>query len=77
MNRLNSISRLFQIVLILLFLMFTGIGVLIWLAPVPEDQLTQTHTNLINIADGMVKIALGAILGVIGGSRVVAANGRT
>ena len=75
MNRLNPISRIFQLVLVLLILMFTGIGILIWLTPVPEDQLTQTQADLISVADGMVMITFGAILGLVG-ARIAGANGK-
>ena len=74
MNRLNSISLLFQVVLILLLMLSMGIGILIWHAPIPADELTPAQTNLIDVSDGMVKITLGAILGVIGASRIARSN---
>ena len=46
-----------------------------WHAPISADELTPAQTNLISIGDWMVKVSVGAILGVIGGARVATANG--
>ena len=54
----------------------SGIGILIWLAPVPADSMTPAQDNLIAIADWMVKAALGAILGFASGVGLAARNGR-
>ena len=59
----SSITILFSIVVL-------GGGVLVWLAPVPDGQLTKAQDNLIEIADWMVKASIGAILGLIGGQRL-------
>lgn len=62
--------------LLVLFMRCTGgIGVMFWHAPIPADELTPAQTNLISIGDWMVKVSVGAILGVIGGARVAIANG--
>ena len=50
----------------LLFVFSVGIGILVWLAPVPADELTPAQTNLIYLGDTMVKGAIGAILGFAG-----------
>ena len=63
--------------LLVLFMLCTGgIGVMFWHAPIPADELTPAQTNLISIGDWMVKVSVGAILGVIGGARVATANGK-
>ena len=51
----------------MLGLIAMGGSVLVWLAPVPDDQLTKAQNNLIIIADWMIKASVGAILGLIGG----------
>ena len=51
----------------LIFLIISGGGILVWLAPVPADELTPAQTNLIYLGDTMVKGAIGAILGFAGG----------
>ena len=61
-------------VALLLGLIVLGGGVLIWLAPVSADRITPAQTNLVEIADWMVKASVGAIFGIIGGQRL--ANGR-
>ncbi len=53
----------------------SGIGILIWLAPVSADLMTPAQDNLIAIADWMVKAALGAILGFASGVGLSARNG--
>ena len=68
MSLSNSVSRLLWPVLILFVLLFTGIGVMLWFAPVPDGELTQIQTNLANVADWMVKMSMGAIIGLVAGS---------
>lgn len=54
-------------VLIVLFgLVFLGGGVLVWLAPVPVEDMTPARELLLNIADWMIKASVGAILGYAG-----------
>jgi len=62
---------------------FTGIGLLIWIAPVPAEQLTPAQENLIAISDGLVKASdglvkasAGAFVGFAGGVGLAARNGR-
>ena len=53
--------------LVVLFgMILLGGGVLVWLSPVPAEQLTPAQTNLIYLGDTMVKGAIGAILGFAG-----------
>ena len=75
LNRLNPVLHLILSAVILLSLIVGGIGVMMWLAPIPADELTPAQTNLISIGDWMVKASVGAILGVVGGSRVAMSNG--
>ena len=50
----------------LIGLIGAGGGILAWLAPVPAGELTPAQLNMIDLADTMVKGALGAILGFAG-----------
>ena len=43
-----------------------GLSILVWLAPIPSSEITPAQNHLINIADWMVKAAIGAILGFSG-----------
>ena len=60
--------------LVLLSLVLGGISIMMWLAPISGDELTPAQSNLITIADWMVKVSVGAILGLAGAGRV-ASNG--
>ena len=54
-------------VLIVLFgLIVLGGGVLVWMAPVPAEDMTPARDILLNIADWMIKASVGAILGFAG-----------
>ena len=54
-------------VLIVLFgLVILGGGVLVWMAPVPAEDMTPAREILLNIADWMIKASVGAILGFAG-----------
>ena len=54
-------------VLIVLFgLVVLGGGVLVWLAPVPAEEMTPARELLLNIADWMIKASVGALLGYAG-----------
>ena len=54
-------------VLIVLFgLVVLGGGVLVWMAPVPAEDMTPARDILLNIADWMIKASVGAILGFAG-----------
>ena len=56
----------FPIMFALFTLMGLGLSVLIWLAPIPASELTDGQRHLMNLADGMIKVTLGAILGFMG-----------
>ncbi len=55
---------------------FTGVGLLVWLAPVPESQITPAQKSLIAISDWLVKASAGAFVGFAGGVGLVGRNGR-
>ena len=76
MNPLRPASPLALPILALFVILFTGIGVMFWHAPIPADELTPAQSNLISIGDWMVKASVGAILGLVGGARIAAANGK-
>ena len=50
-----------------------GIGILISLSTVKE--LTPAQYTLLEIADGTIKLSIGAILGFAAGSRLISRNG--
>ena len=50
-------------------LVVIGVGILAFLSPFPADRLTPAQENLLIIGDWMVKVSVGAILG-LGGSRL-------
>ena len=54
-------------IVILVCLVGLGMGVLVWLSPVPEGQITPAQQHLITLSDMMVKGAIGAIFGFVGG----------
>ena len=54
-------------VLVVLFgLIILGGGVLVWMAPVPAEDMTPARELLLNVADWMIKASAGAILGFAG-----------
>ena len=55
--------------------MVIGVGILAFLAPVPADGMTPAQESLLVIGDGMVKVSVGAILG-LGGARLASAGAR-
>lgn len=55
---------------------FTGVGLLVWLAPVPEAQITPAQENLIAISDGLVKASAGAFVGFASGVGLTARSNR-
>ena len=61
---------------VLLTMILLGGGVLVRPSPVTADQLTPAQTNLMYLADTMVKGAIGAILGFAGARWIGRANGR-
>ena len=62
-------------VALLIGVLGAGIGILVWLAPVPAVALTPAQANLIEAADTMIKGALGAIFG-FAAARLTMRNGR-
>ena len=55
---------------ILLALIASSGGILVWLAQVPASELTSTQESLIDTADWMIKFATGAFLGIVAGLRL-------
>lgn len=56
----------FWIVALLVSLMAVGLGILIWLSPIPAGEITPGQQNLMSIGDWIVKASLGAIFGYAG-----------
>ena len=67
----------FWILFGLFTIFFTGVGLLVWLSPVPASQLTPAQENLITISDGLIKASAGAFVGFAGGVGLAARNGRS
>ena len=63
------------LIAIMLALILLSGGALVWLAPVPDAELTPTQDHLIQTADGMIKFALGAVLGIVAGMRLANVKG--
>ena len=63
--------------LILALFAFTAIGIviLLWLGRIPDDELTTAHATLIGIADWLVKVSVGAILGLRGSAHIKSRRG--
>lgn len=57
----------------LIFLIVTGVGILVFLTTVPPEAMTSAHEALLAIGDWIIKVSVGAILG-LGGSRLVPAR---
>ncbi|MDE2786764.1 MAG: hypothetical protein OXL37_08885 [Chloroflexota bacterium] len=66
LHSLWMLAALFTILLM-------GIGILLYVASFPPDQFNAAHDNLIIIGDWMVKVSIGAILG-LGGARLTMAR---
>ena len=49
-------------------------GVLVWLAPVTEEQMTPAQETLMFAADSTIKVSAGAIAGLGAGGRML--NGK-
>ena len=73
---MSGLQATIPALVVLFALILLGGGVLVWLAPVPADQLTPAQTNLIFLGDTMVKGAIGAILGFAGARLVMHGGGR-
>lgn len=66
-----------SIMLIALFaLIALGVSILVLLSNVPADQLTPAQENLITSVDWMVKVSVGAILGLGGYHLTTLARGK-
>ena len=44
-----------------------GIGVMVWLAPITEGDMTPARARLLDAGDWMLKASIGLILGFAGG----------
>ena len=73
---MNGFQATIAALVVLFAMILLGGGVLVWLAPVPADELTPAQTNLIFLGDTMVKGAIGAILGFAGARLAMGGNGR-
>ena len=51
-------------------LLVIGIGIAMWLSPIPDDELTTAQSSLIDIADWIIKASVGAILGLGSSARI-------
>ena len=63
---MNGTSTTVGVIGLLLALVVLGGGVLVWMAPVPAEDMTPARELLLNIADWMIKASVGAILGFAG-----------
>ncbi|MYE53578.1 MAG: hypothetical protein F4X34_00055 [Chloroflexi bacterium] len=50
-----------------------GIGLMVWLAPITEAEMTPARARLLDAGDWMLKASVGLILGFAGG-RLAARN---
>ena len=73
---MNGFQVTIAALVVLFAMILLGGGVLVWLAPVPADELTPAQTNLIFLGDTMVKGAVGAFLGFAGARLAMRGNGR-
>ena len=56
-------------------LIVMGGGTLVWLAPVPAEEITPAQDNLIELADTVVKVGLGVLAGLFGARPFRQGNG--
>lgn len=61
-------------ILFLMGVVVLGVGILVWLVPVTEAEMTPAQRNLLNIGDWLVKASVGAMLG-FGGARLAYRDG--
>ena len=71
---MNGTRTTVGVVGLLLALILVGGGVLVWMAPVPAEDMTPAREILINIADWMIKASVGALLGFAGSRLAVRRN---
>jgi len=62
----NGVLTTAGVLIVLFGLVVLGGGVLVWMAPVPAEDITPARELLLNIADWMIKASAGAILGFAG-----------
>ncbi len=72
----SPLTPAYRVLSTLLGLTIMGVGILAALSPVPADQLTPAQDNLIEIADWMIKVSIGAILGVTGATGLSATSAK-
>ena len=72
---MNGTRTTVGVVGLLLALILVGGGVLVWMAPVPAEDMTPARDILINIADWMIKASVGAILEFAGSRLAVRRSG--
>ena len=63
---MNGVLATAGVLIVLFGLVVLGGGVLVWMAPVPAEDMTPAKEILINIADWMIKASVGALLGFAG-----------
>ena len=63
---MNGVLTTAGVLIVLFGLVVLGGGVLVWMAPVPAEDITPARELLLNIADWMIKASAGAILGFAG-----------
>ena len=56
-------------------ILFTGIGITMWIGPRSDDELTRAYMNLLEVSDWMMKSSVGAILGFAGSTHLSRRNG--
>ena len=62
-----SIATTASVLIVLVGLIILGGGALVWMTPVPAEDMTPAREILLNIiADWMIKASVGAILGFAG-----------
>ena len=65
-----------SMLIVLFALIALGVSILVLLSNVPADQLTPAQENLITSVDWMIKVSVGAILGLGGYHLTTLARGK-
>ena len=76
MTGMNSYGLSMTVMAMLLALALLGSGVMAWPAWVAGPELTPAQDALTKLADGTVKVAVGALLGFAGGIGLTRRQGR-
>ena len=63
---MNGVLTTAGVLIVLFGLVVPGGGVLVWMAPVPAEDMTPARELPLNIANWMIKASAGAILGFAG-----------